>query len=249
MERPAVRHRSRRRRPASTLDVLTAVGRPCAVDRAAGTIAVFDPQINVAPAASRSPATRSPATTCGPGPQFGFAVGQADHRRRRASSARSPASAGRATTCSDDRSLAARVRSDSGGTVRGLGVRPDANPVAIGGNKITVTGGGGPGPTASTPPTFTGTLTATARHAHADRRGSWITDGFVYGMVAEIDGVPGLDGQRRHATHADAERRRADPGHDDRRPDRAIGLRAVAARRLRRHVAGRHLVQRRPAHA
>ncbi|HLZ94098.1 MAG TPA: hypothetical protein VKT20_02055 [Candidatus Dormibacteraeota bacterium] len=74
----------------------------------------------------------------------------------------------------------------SGGTVA---VSTTTNPVRVGGNDITVTGGGGPGPTL-TPPTFSGTLTA-GTNTLTRSTGSWITDGFVYGMVLQIGGVPG----------------------------------------------------------
>src|SRR5258708_5498494 len=79
------------------------------------------------------------------------------------------------------------------GTVPGFGgtvaVSMSTNPVRTGGNDITVTGGGGPGPTL-TPPTFSGTLTA-GTNTLTRSSGSWLTDGFVYGMVLQIGGLPG----------------------------------------------------------
>ena len=64
------------------------------------------------------------------------------------------------------------------------------NQVAIGGNDITVTGGGGPGPGLN-PTISQGTFTEDAVADTITRStGSWLTDGFVFGMVIEVNGTP-----------------------------------------------------------
>ena len=63
------------------------------------------------------------------------------------------------------------------------------NQVAIGGNQITVTGGGGPGPGLE-PTKTTANITETATTITRTDTGSWLTDGFVYGMVVEVNGSP-----------------------------------------------------------
>ncbi len=65
---------------------------------------------------------------------------------------------------------------------------PMQNQVAVGGNDITVTGGGGPGPGLE-PTSVTGSFNETAT-AISRASGSWLTDGFVYGMVVEVNGSP-----------------------------------------------------------
>ena len=64
-----------------------------------------------------------------------------------------------------------------------------SNHVAIGGNHITVTGGGGPGPGAQ-PPSLTATFTYTANTLTRTDGGSWLTAGFVDGMVLQVAGSP-----------------------------------------------------------
>jgi len=65
-----------------------------------------------------------------------------------------------------------------------------SNPVRLGGNDITVTGGGGPGP-GLTPPSVTGDFTATA-NTLTRASGSWLdpANKFVFGMVLQINGSP-----------------------------------------------------------
>ncbi|HEY5224284.1 MAG TPA: hypothetical protein VIJ18_14705 [Microbacteriaceae bacterium] len=65
------------------------------------------------------------------------------------------------------------------------------NPVRYGGNVFTVTGGAGPGPGA-TPPTVSGSFTTGTSGASATltrATGSWLSDGFVYGMVLQVGGL------------------------------------------------------------
>ena len=69
---------------------------------------------------------------------------------------------------------------------------PGDSPVLLGGNEITVTGGGGPGPGLE-PVQYTGTLTETSTVAGSATLtrvgGSWLSAGFTYGMVLQVDGV------------------------------------------------------------
>jgi hypothetical protein len=64
------------------------------------------------------------------------------------------------------------------------------NQVGLGGNVVTITGGGGPGPGLE-PTIATGTFTeGTSTSTITRSTGSWLSDGFVYGMVIEVNGAP-----------------------------------------------------------
>src|SRR5712692_8402073 len=82
----------------------------------------------------------------------------------------------------------------TGGTVAVYDTNPLNNAVRLGGNNITINGGGGPGPGLQ-PPAFTamfteGVIDTSTETLTRTDGGSWITDGFVYGMVLQIAGVP-----------------------------------------------------------
>src|SRR5258708_5470746 len=158
-----------------TVNAVPSCVSPCTV-----TIAVFDPQTRSDGSFSLagSTITRNDLRS---GYEFGFAPGQAVTV--------DGMPVGSITAIGGPSNAVMTVS----GTVPGFGgtveVSMSTNPVRTGGNDITVTGGGGPGPTL-TPPTFSGTLTA-GTNTLTRSSGSWLTDGFVYGMVLQIGGVPG----------------------------------------------------------
>src|SRR5712692_8730116 len=170
----------------ASTSTLTVAGAPPMIGAGVtGTISVFDPAIksmssfvfaghNITRADLRSWA------------EFGFAVGQAITV--------DGVPAGTVTGLSGPTNDVLTVTGSpiSGATVAVYdAINPNA--IRLGGNFITVSAGGGPGPGLA-PPSLTGAfteaITGTATETLTRSSGSWLADGFVYGMVLQIAGVP-----------------------------------------------------------
>jgi hypothetical protein len=174
-----------------TGDALTVVGQPPVTGIGqTGTIAVFDPAIKSASSFTLAghTITRNDFRSWA---EFGFAVGQ--------SVAVDGVPAGTITSLSgptNDILTVSGTLPAAGGTVAAYDpLNPNA--VRLGGNDITVTGGGGPGPGLTVPAviasaslTLTAVTAGTSTETLTRSAGSWIKDGFVYGMVLQIAGVP-----------------------------------------------------------
>ena len=161
---------------------LTVAGAPPSIGAGVtGTISVFDPAIKSTSSFvyAGHTITRADFRSWA---EFGFAVGQ--------SITVDGIPVGTVTSITGPSN---DVMTVTGSPTTGGTVAVASNAIRLGGNDITVTGGGGPGP-GLTPPSVTGAFTEAATGASTETltrgTGSWITDGFVYGMVLQIAGVP-----------------------------------------------------------
>ena len=161
---------------------LTVAGAPPSIGAGVtGTISVFDPAIKSTSSFvyAGHTITRADLRSWA---EFGFAVGQ--------SITVDGIPVGTVTSITGPSN---DVMTVTGSPTTGGTVAVASNAIRLGGNDITVTGGGGPGP-GLTPPSVTGAFTEAVTGASTETltrgTGSWITDGFVYGMVLQIAGVP-----------------------------------------------------------
>jgi hypothetical protein len=165
-----------------------------------GTIAVFAPQVSSAASFTIAPATGSSYTISRDDSrswsELGFAIGQSltidgiPVGQITGISGPNVCGATQNQPCGYVLTVGATMPSFLTNGTHTVAVYNPAgpNPVMLGGNDITITGGGGPGPGLQ-PPIFNGPVTYTG-NTISRNSGSWLTDGFVDGMVVQINGSP-----------------------------------------------------------